>query len=94
MGLAKPLTNGVVVLHVLVEVHVGIKDAKGETSHFQQEVDQLPLDLVKALPDVRTSSSDVLAAELREFEVERSEILCVFSARGSSSACVELRVFP
>ena len=94
VGLAKPFSDGVVVLDVLVEVPVGHKDAQRETSNLQEEVDELSLNLVKALPDVCTSSSNVLAAELRKFKVERSEVPGVFSARGSSRPSIELRVFP
>ena len=67
---------------------------RGRPPNFQEEVDQLPLALVKTLPDIGTSTSSVLAAELRKLEVERGEVPSVFGARGSSGPRIQLRVLP
>jgi hypothetical protein len=70
MGLAKPFSNGIVELHLFVKIHVGLQDSQGKAPSFQQVVDELPEDLVEALPDVSASTRNVKATELRQFEVE------------------------
>ena len=90
----KAIANRVVVEDVLVEVFVGSKDAQGKAASFQDEVDQLPLDLVETLPDIGAGSGDILPPELGKLEVQGSKIPCVLGACGGSGACIQSRVFP
>ena len=55
-----PIANRIVVVDMLVEVFVRGEDAKREAPSFQEEVDELPLDLVEAFPDVGTASCNIL----------------------------------
>ena len=52
----------------------------------QEEGDELPLDLVEALPDVRAATSEVFTLELGQFEVQSSEVPGIFSTRSSVGA--------
>ena len=87
-------TNGIVVGGVLVEVPVGGEDVLGEAAHLKKEVDQVPLNLVEALPDVSTATCDILIPEFGHFEIESREVPCILCSCGRGGASIEFWIFP
>jgi len=51
-------TNGVVVKDCFMEALVGVQDLQGEAAEFKEKMNELPLDLVKAFPNVRAADNE------------------------------------
>ena len=71
MWSAQPSADGVVVGGTFMEGLVRSKDFCGKSPTFQEEVHELSLDLVEALPDIRTATGEIKSEELGKLEVQR-----------------------
>ena len=87
-------SNGVMVSDVLVEVPVSSEYPLWEATSFEEEVDERPLDLIEAFPNVSASTCDLFLPQLGKLEVERSEVPGIFCSSGGGGTRIEPRVLP
>ena len=91
---AQPSANCIVAHETFVEAPVTNIDLAGEAAQLKEIVDNVALDLVKALPDVRTATCEMLASDPGKLEVKRQEEPSILSARRGSGTSKELGVLP